>query len=1055
MDVNQSLDWAIAYLHQWKELNLIQHWNIEALEGGAIAQWVPDRDLLLWPQSPYTQVLSLNWTVPEDMSGLPLRGAVVRLRLGWWADWAEVWINGEQVYEGDLFDRECRLPLTYEAVPGETYQFELRVRGPAHDDGALQTSALVFEYPHRACDPGRLGEILQVVKLGLGERAIALIDWESWLRSFKILVGQIEGVAEGRSLSSTNQNTNIWKTLKQLQDDLLPLRDDLKNHRIYLLGNAHIDVAWLWPIAETKDVVKRTFQSVLRLHEHFPRMTFNQSTALSYWWMEQEQPELFSQIQAAVDQGWWELTGGMWVEPDCNLPSGEALVRQILYGKQYFQQQFGQQVRVAWNPDSFGFCAQLPQILLKSGFDVFMTQKLAWNDSNRFPHQVFWWQGIDGSRILTYFTNELGQGIEVEKMAHSVAAWRDRHQLNESLWLYGVGDHGGGPTADMLNIARSWMKEDLFFSLESSTCDAFVDRLHTHALQSDLPIWDDELYLELHRGTYTAKADRKRNNRQLERLLRNVEILRTAAAVSGGLPYPSEALLTAWRSLLVNQFHDILPGSAVPEVFEDADAADAEIREICDRLITDLQAPAPSPDEFCLWNFNDYSAIADGQWILVELSADPWNLDGVTGIYDRQSQTLLPIQPTETGLLFPANLTRISGQVYQFSRSQPSTTPIEFPQTPVICTSDRLENQWIVATFDPATGELQHLFDKRTNLTLLSHPARLQCFADGGQYWDAWNLDPDYESKELDAPQLVSIEAIATGPLRATLRIIRTFRQSRIQQDVHLDCVSPTLTVHTTIDWQETHILLKAAFPLAFSSPIATYEIPFGVIERSTTRSTDFERAKWEVPALRWADMSAGDRGLTILNDCKYGYDAIPDRMRLTLLTSPTWPDPNSDRGHHEFTYQLLPHGGDWRSANVLQHASVVNDPPVVLPPMIVNEASIVPAISAPNIILSACKPSEDGTGWILRLYESAGKSTSTQLTFVKPIQGAEFCDLLEHSNKSLLDSQDNRLHLSFNPFEVITVKISCHHQILREKPRPFMAGRDSGRPPGSNSFNG
>ena len=1045
----ERLDRAIARLRRWRTIDLMACWQASAPRGGKVAEFVAERQLLLWPGKRQLQVLEQDWKVPRTVAGLPIDGTVLRLRLGWWAEWAQVRIDGDLAYEGDLFDRDCRLPLTFEAVAGQSFHLELRLESPKHDDGALQTSEIVLEYPHRACDPGRLGEVLQVVRVVGGESVHRAIAWEPWLDDLDAVLATKVDLEDGKP--GVANETDVWQRLKQLRDRLLPLSELLKQRRVHLLGNAHIDVAWLWPIAETQDVVRRTFESVLSLHDRFPRMTFNQSTALGYWWMEQHRPQMFAKIREAVRQGWWELTGGMWVEPDCNLPSGESLVRQILHGKQYLSQHFGRDIRVAWNPDSFGFCAQLPQLLIKSGFEVFMTQKLAWNDTNAFPYQVFWWEGIDGSRILTYFTNELGQGIEAAAIAKSVAGYEADCQLQESLWLYGVGDHGGGPTADMLNVARSWAKEELFFSLEPSTSDRFLDRLQASVPQLELPVWRGELYLELHRGTYTAKADRKRNNRQLEILLRNIEILRTAAAVAGRLAYPEESLWTAWQLLLVNQFHDILPGTAVPEVFADADAADAEIRRVCDRLLEELLEETTTVnadrDGFSVWNF---TLDLEGSQ-LVELAANRWNLSEVTAILATDTGEALPVQRVENGVIFPVRVRGVGSRHCCFQRAQPekgasvaAVTSIASEDLRLDCDPQQsfwqLENPSLQVRVNSETGNILQLLDKRSGLPLLSAPATLQCFADCGQYWDAWNIDPDYEAKQLETPQLVSIAVTETGPLRIAMRVVRSFRRSRIQQDYQLDGQSPALTVKTEIDWQEEHILLKAAFPLAFTAPTATYEIPFGAIERSTTRNTPQDRAKWEVPALRWADTSGSDRGLSLLNDCKYGYDATPDRLRLTLLKSPTWPDPNSDLGYHEFTYQLLPHAGNWRAANVIQQASRLNNPAIALSPLCITSAAPVPIIDATNIVLAACKPIGARPGWIVRLYEATGRETTATATFTIPtcdgaptpitaetVSGGlsfELCDLLEHRQQALPAIIGREVILHFKPYEVLTIAV-------------------------------
>ncbi|MEO0940857.1 MAG: glycoside hydrolase family 38 C-terminal domain-containing protein, partial [Cyanobacteria bacterium J06642_12] len=953
---NFEQEWqgAIARLRQWSRIPLMPLWDVRDVEGEPTA-WVEDaRQIWMWSRGQKEQRFRLDWVVPEDFHGLPLAGEVLRLKLAWWADWAEVLIDGDRVYEGDLFDRDCRLLLSGSATIGRSFECEIRLKSPGHDDGALQTSHIEVEYPEHACEPGQLADELAV----LWHCRQMWGDWEAgeWLgRLRQCLDGEIDA--------------RWFDDLDRLRQELLPLGAELKKRRVMLLGNAHIDVAWLWPIAETKDVVRRTFESVLKLQGPFPRMTFNQSTALSYQWIEEEHPELFERVKGAIASGWWDVTGGMWVEPDCNLPSGESLVRQVLYGKGYLKRLCDREIRVAWNPDSFGFCWQLPQILLKSGFEIFITQKLAWNDTNQFPHALFWWQGLDGSRILTHCSNEIGQAVEPEAIAQYSSELADKHGVSEVMWLYGVGDHGGGPTADMLNVARRWARSDLFFAVEPGTTEDYLERLQQSLPALNLPVWDDELYLELHRGTYTTKADRKRQNRQLEVLLGTVERVRAMAAIARGVEYPLEALTTAWQKVLTNQFHDILPGTAIPQVFEDADRADAEARAICEQelaIVLDEGALGHGEisDRFCVWNGLNWE-----RSVLVELPGD----ESVVAAREVMTGRLLPIQRVEEGLLFLAKLPSVGTAGFELVRDGESP---EY-SSELVVDRDRLENCVVCVQLDVTTGDILQIVDKRTQRQLLSAPAGLQCFDDRGQYWDAWNIDPDYESKPLHEFELISMEVVEAGPLRGSVRVVRQFRQSTIVQTLRLEANNPQLFIHTQLDWQDTYTLLKAAFPLSFSAPSATYEIPFGAIARSTVRETEIDASKWEVPALRWADMSGDGVGLAVLNDCKYGYDAKPDCLRLTLLKSPTWPHPTSDLGQHEFTYSLLPHAGDWRDTEVVRRGYELNCLPMVLGEGW--DTGSLLEIDADNVVLAALKRSEDNCAWIVRLYEAHGKAVEAK----------------------------------------------------------------------------
>ncbi|WP_038026925.1 glycoside hydrolase family 38 C-terminal domain-containing protein [Synechococcus sp. PCC 7336] len=1004
--MDRSLGKAIACLRQQAVLDLMAGW--QASPAGDTRTWLePERRIWMWPRGQQRQIFRQTWQVPDRLGVLPLEGATLRLKLLWWAAAAEIWVNGDRVCAGDLFDRDCRLPLSVAAIAGERFELELRLESPGHDDGALMVSQIVAEYPQRVCDPGRLADELAVLQscrplLDSGE------DETAW-----------DGQAWGDRLLEVFErpiDDRIWEQLGQLRGELLPFGRQLKQRRVYLLGNAHIDVAWLWPIAETQAVVQRTFESVLNLQRQFPKMTFNQSTALSYGWIERHYPALFETVRQAVQQGWWELTGGMWVEPDCNLPCGEALVRQVLYGQRYFRERFDRQVKVAWNPDSFGFCGQLPQILAKSGFEVFITQKLTWNDTNSFPHQLFWWEGLDGSRILTYFCNELGQGIEPEAIAQSVVQWERDCGTRESLWLYGVGDHGGGPTADMLNVASSWGQDDLFFSLEPATAEAFFDRLKPNLDQLELAVWRDELYLEFHRGTYTSKADRKRQNRQLEVWLTNVEKLRAIAAIEANIPYPQQDLQAAWQTFLTNQFHDILPGSAIPEAFADADRADGEVRRVCREAIAALADGNGDRDRFSVWNLLNWERRE-----LVELSDTDWNLENVSGVLEIETSQVLPIQVTDSGLMFPARVASMGAAQFQLLRGAIAALPEV--DSPLEVAGDRLENRYVRVQIDLKTGEIGQIVDKRSGRALLSGNAELQVFDDRGQYWDAWNIDPEYEAKRLEGLKLVAIEVVESGPLRASVRVVWQFRRSRLQQEIQLEADAAFVTVCNQWDWQESHLLLKANFPLAFSAPLATYEIPFGAIERSTLGETSQERAKWEVPALRWANLSGDGMGLAVLNDCKYGYDAKPNGLRLTLLRSPTWPDPNSDLGRHEFVYRLVPHAGNWRAAGIVRQGWHLNNALYPLPQGSISGDRPLIEIDSEAIVLAAWKRAEDGAGWIVRLYESCGESVTTEVQVSQAIGSLQVCDLLENA-MSELPARGDRFAVTFKPFEIQTYRL-------------------------------
>ncbi|MBD2176478.1 alpha-mannosidase [Pseudanabaena sp. FACHB-1998] len=992
IDYANNLTQVIAQLRSRSRLSILSSWQRQNDHG----EWKPlptvnskqNQPMLSFLPKEENIHLKQVWQVPEIYAGLPTLDATIRLHLIWWADICEVWVKGEKVQEGDLFDQKCRLLLTQEAKTNQEFSLEIKLNSTKHDIGALQRSEIVFEYPHQLCDPDRFATELEVLQTYIPIFAKHQIDLQPLETAANSLIALF-------SVAESITSAKFFSQLAEIREPLLQYSEFLKQRQIYILGNSHIDVAWLWAIAETKNAMQRTFTSALNLQKSYPELIFNQSTAVSYQWMEQQYPELFARIQSAVAEGKWELIGGMWVEPDGNLPSGEALIRQILYGQEYFRAKFQREVKIAWLPDTFGFHWQMPQILLKSGFEAFVTQKLLWNDRNKFPHQIFWWEGVDGSQIFTYFSNELGQGLEPVAIAKYLANQEEKHHIPETAWLYGVGDHGGGPTADMLDLGRECAESPIFFQMQSSTLENFLLNLK-EKLPADLPVWQDELYLEFHRGTFTTKADQKRQNRQMEVLLGNAEKFSAIAYLTSQIPYPQADLETAWQGLLLNQFHDILTGTSIPEVFTDADRTWTEAREICDRILVSVEQTS------CLqaWNFLNW----------------------------QRSQL---IRLADNSLCWLENIP-------SFGFADLKTVAIRETDQPLSITSENdkffLENIYLRVEIDAKSGVISQIFDKRSQKNILQSSSELQFFEDKGQYWDAWNIDPNYESKKLESAILESITISENCNLLVSIRIVQKFRNSTFTQEIQLTAFEAFVTVNNSIDWQEEYTLVKVNFPVNWQSSYATYEIPMGTIQRSTLGATPEAKAKWEVPAQYWSDISSeqDSLGLAVLNDSKYGYDAKPDCLRLTLLRSPNWPSPNSDRGYHQFTYRLVPHQGDWRGANIVQLAQELNNPIVLKNSPIPETSQSFLNISAPNIILSAFKRSQDQSGWIIRLYEAHGQTTETNIeisSHLLSLKNIWECDLMENPQTQLnLENTNVNINLfkvSFKAYEIKTFLIS------------------------------
>ena len=852
-------------------------------------------------------------------------------------------------------------------------------------------------------------------------------------------------------------------SLEKAHSILLQVKPELQGTGVELTGNAHIDAAWLWPWTETVDVVRRTFGTALQLMYEYPQYTYTQSAAAYNEWMEEKYPFLHEQIAERVKQGRWELVGGMWVEPDLNMPDGESLVRQLLIGKSYFHEKFGVDVRIGWNPDSFGYSWQLPQIYKKSGIDYFVTQKMAWNDTNQLPLKLFWWQSPDGSRVLTYFPHDYVNDIVPSKISADVAVAR---KLNPGtpmmLHLFGVGDHGGGPTRSMLDSALHWMNpERIAPPMKFGTAQNFFSQVETkldtehapfwnyqvmasgdHNLPAppegklSLPIWNDELYFEYHRGVMTTQANHKRNMRLSEEEVLNAEKY-SAIAWLFGKTYPQDRLNEAWKKVLFNQFHDLAAGSGIGILYKDSQRDYDVVRWITDQASKDsLNAIFSRIDTGHSSSGVPVVVINPLAWSRTDLATIDVQMPtapkaGLSVVDSRGRSLLLQKLSQETSthtyhlLVEEKDVPSLGYEVlHVVDRASPVATDLR-------ANGLTLENSLLRVVIDPATGCISSIFDKSSKYESITPGGcgnQLQAFRDEPKKYDAWNIDADFEGHvtTLDKPDSISL--VETGPLRATIRVVRTWQNSKFVQDISLYAGLDRVDVTNNIDWHETHVLLKAAFPLSASSPFATYEIPYGSIERPTTRNNSWEAAKFEVPALRWADLGDGNHGLSLINESKYGYDAKGNVLRLSLLRSPTWPDPEADRGHHEFSYSLYPHSGDWKRALTVRRGYEFNYKLASF--QVEPHDGTLPArhsfiaIAGDNVVLTAAKKAEDGDALVFRVYEWAGKSGDITIDLPEKAVSASLTNLLEKPGPTTLAINNNRVNVPVHPYEIVSVRV-------------------------------
>jgi len=1135
-------------------------------------------------------------------TGYPLSGLTLRLALTWWAIDAQIFVNGALVQAGDLFDCVTRILLSESVTPGDQFAIALRLVSPGHDDGALVRSVCHYESTTDLPEPSFIADELDVIRLYLQTfapehlplltQAVSQIDWSTLPSPPASPTSSASSALSPSPLPTPHSPLPFLQTLAKLRDRLLPLSPLLKQRRIRLLGHAHLDMAWLWTVAETWNAAERTFESALNLQKDFPELIFCHSTPALYEWIEQNRPALFERIRAAIADGWWEPVGGLWVEPELNLISGESIVRHILYGQRYFQEKFGSINRIAWLPDSFGFTWQLPQILKQGGIDYFVTQKLRWNDTTKFPYEVFNWQAPDRTEIFSLMSAPIGEGIDPIKMATYACDWETKTGIPDVLWLPGVGDHGGGPTRDMLEIARRWQRSPFFPQLEFSTALDYLQDLeasYPHNAATDLtgealrsiaqaqtvvnesptltdeslilskessilnhepptltdepptltdeslilnhepptltdesstlsneslilaneslsladgsfilsnepsilsnesptlngearnlnaqaphsplptphsiPYWNSDLYLEFHRGCYTTHADQKWWNRRCEQWLYLAELYASLATITANTSYPKADLETAWKKILFNQFHDILPGSSIAEVFKDANNAWGQTMQISRAILErSLDAiaqqitlpPPPHPEAQAIIVFNplnwERSAIVDTSLDLEHVAVETlaklpenerghfheWQMCDVDG-RDVESPFCCFIDTPNPhyglGLTFLAEHVPALGYrcFWAYPRlEQPIRKPDE--EKPV------LENDFLRVVIDQVTGELASIFDKVNQREVLSAPGnQLQAFRDEGQYWDAWNIDPNYEENPLPPAEVLEVycrrgSSRHNNSLTDSVIAKRKIGQSVFTQVYVLDRDSPILKIQTLVrDWQERHTLVKAAFPLNLDANYVSCEIPCGVIQRTTKPESDWEKAQWEVPAMHWADLSDGNYGVSLLNDCKYGYDAKPNQLRLTLLRGSEWPDPEADKRPHVFAYALYPHAGDWKAAQTVKHGYELNMPLIaqVIPPSGDDRPKTLPPtaslldLGAENLVLMAFKQSENSQDeWVLRCYECHGEEAQLNLQSDLGLELGQRVDLLEQA----IDPQTTKGQtVTVHPWEIASFKV-------------------------------
>jgi len=798
--------------------------------------------------------------------------------------------------------------------------------------------------------------------------------------------------------------------------------------KLACVAHSHLDIAYHWKVGQTVQKNARTCLIQLRLMDRYPDFTYAHTQAWTYEMLEEFYPDLFEEVKQRISEGRWEIVGGMYVEPDCNIPSAESLVRQVIYGKLYFLEKFGVEVDNCWLPDVFGNSAILPQILKLGGSPYFVSNKMStWNDTNLFPHNNFMWKGLDGSEVHACVPPvHFISWMDPNDLAKHWETFLDKDWCDESLHMYGYGDGGSGVTEEMLETFPRLKKMGGLPQIRQTTGKEYLHTVFDDKNSSELPVWDGELYLEMHRGTFTTKSDLKWLNRKGELQAYEVETL-CAMAASNGMVYPVEGIRKTWKKLLLNQFHDIVPGSHTQPVFLDAMETYGEMLEEFDTLKTNALnnlAPLSEVDDVSIFNpFIDYRsgiAILTNDRDKVSGSGKSM-IDSEGKNYPIQNQ-YVPRQDKPRIVTAISEIPSLSSKNFKLIDTGQSQINPSFKIKP-----SYMENQFFRLDFDE-NRSLVSVLDKKRNRQVLP-PGTIgnewQLFEDKPGKYNAWDVLPNYEDHKIEMNNWQNVEIVEEGPLSIALKFTRTFSKSKAELVIRLHAEIPRIDFESWVDWKETEKLLKVAFPVTVKSRYFTTDTSAGGLERENHRNTSWQKARFEVAMHKWVDMSEGLFGVSLLNDSKYGCDVQNNVMRLSLLRAPIRPDRVSDKGEHRFTYSLCTHSGDWRTGGTTEAAYDLNHPLTAL----VGRRSRMPenkfvlTIDNPALKCQSFKCAEDGSGdFIVRVVEVYGSHGSSELKTSFEFSDVTICDLLERTLETVFFS-GKKVDLPYRPYQIQTLR--------------------------------
>lgn len=977
--------------------------------------------------------------IPEEMEGMPVELKISTGREGEWDatnPQMAAYVNGGLWQGVDVNHRS--IYLTEKAKAGERFRVFLSVY--TGERGIISSWNSVLQTVD-----SELKELYY--DLMIPWQCLFLLEKES--REYEVLVNILNGAVNCLDLRRKNGSKfreSICTAKKYLREEIKKLPES--EIIVSCIGHTHIDVAWLWTLAVTREKVARSFSTVLRLMEKYPEYLFMSSQSQLYKYVKQNQPELYEKIRKKVQEGRWEPEGAMFLEADCNLINGESLVRQCLYGKAFFKEEFGVDNRILWLPDVFGYSAAMPQILKKCGIDSFMTTKISWNETNKIPCDTFWWEGIDGTEVLTHFITtrdyvnngklvQTGKEFTTEfstnyngyiNPSQIKGAWQryqEKGLNNNVLVSFGYGDGGGGPTEEMLETARRLNGKFGCPRVCLEKAGDFFEKLHKCAEERKFPVWSGELYLEYHRGTYTSMADNKKWNRKGEFALENAETWASLAEKTG-YTYPKEMLYQAWEILMRNQFHDILPGSAIREVYEDSKEEYRHMFEITGKITEDALGYLEKnlnvrSESILVFNPN---GIEVSEVVEVAESCGFADMKSI-----RCGDEVYPVQRNQHGnWIFRAKNVPVKG-IKTFYPSFIEKEKCGYDSDSFFSDDHETVTPYYQLKWNE-TGQITSFYDKRVNRELLQQGEKanvLMTYEDKPHKYDNWNIFEYYQEKSWPVDELISRKVVEMGSVRMAIEQKWKYLDSEISEVFYFYPDNPRIDIHTHIDWKEEQVLLKALFPLDLNVRDATYEIQYGNVKRSTTANTSWEKAKFEVCFQKWLDLSEAGYGVGFLSDCKYGVSVQKNVVGLTLLKSGCYPNEVADRGVHEFIYSIYPHEGNWQESGIIQEAYGLNNPPAVK--IKGTELGNLPEIwgavkvSQPNVVLEVLKKAEDGNGYILRLYESWNKYTKAYLKFFQSFDKVYLCNMLEEIEK-LLKKNNYVCEVEMKPFEIITLRV-------------------------------